>query len=180
MKQNLDEKISFPEGTVCKVENGVIICTKGANSLQRPLGTAEIEASVENNELSLKCARGNKKQLNVIRSLAAHVRNMIVGLDKKFSYTLEACNVHFPMTLKLDGNKLIINNFLGEKTPRFAYIPEGVHVEIKGLKITLTSHDREKAGQAMANIEYSTKVRKRDRRVFQDGIYLVERPGRNA
>ena len=84
------------------------------------------------------------------------------------------------MTLKVDGKKLVINNFLGEKTPRFARIEENVDVEVKGPKVTVSSHDIEAAGRTVSLIERATNVRNRDRRVFQDGIFLTERPGRVA
>jgi large subunit ribosomal protein L6 len=82
------------------------------------------------------------------------------------------------MILKLDKNKLIISNFLGEKVSRHATILPNVDVQIKGAKITITSNDKEAAGQTAANIEKASIVRNRDRRVFQDGIYIIEKPGR--
>jgi large subunit ribosomal protein L6 len=81
------------------------------------------------------------------------------------------------MTLKKEGDYLIVTNFLGEKTPRKSLILKGVNVEIKGKEIFVTSHDKELAGQTAANIERATKVRNRDRRVFQDGIFIVSKPG---
>ena len=39
----------------------------------------------------------------------------------------------------------------------------------------LSGIDKEKVGQTMANIEQATRVRGFDIRVFQDGIYLVEK-----
>ena len=48
-------------------------------------------------------------------------------------------------------------------------------MEIKGDKVTVTGTDVEKAGQTAANIEQSTRISSRDRRVFQDGIFLVRR-----
>ncbi len=105
---------------------------------------------------------------------------MFSGLQEEFVYKLEAANVHFPMTLKVDSGFLIITNFLGEKFPRKAKILHSVDVEVKGNLITISSHDKESAGQTAANIERATKVRDRDRRVFQDGCYIVERPGGKA
>jgi len=80
--------------------------------------------------------------------------------------------------MKIDSGRLLINNFLGEKNPRVAVILPNVDVQLKGAKITVTSADKDAAGQTAANIEKATKIRNRDRRIFQDGIYIVERPGR--
>jgi large subunit ribosomal protein L6 len=107
----------------------------------------------------------------------AHMKKMFLGLENDYVYHLESCNVHFPMTLKVEGNKLVINNFLGEKTPRFARILPGVKVDVKGAKITVSSPDKDAAGHTASNFEKATKIKLRDRRVFQDGIFLVDRPG---
>ena len=98
-------------------------------------------------------------------------------MNEKYIYKIEACNVHFPMSLKIEGNKLLINNFLGEKVARVAKILAGVDAQLKGTSITLTSHNKEAAGQTASNMEKATMVRNRDRRVFQDGLFITEKPG---
>jgi large subunit ribosomal protein L6 len=75
-------------------------------------------------------------------------------------------------------NVLVVKNFLGEKVDRRIKLVEGVDVKVDKEIIELESHDREKAGQCAANIEKGTRVRNKDRRVFQDGIFIIEKPGR--
>jgi large subunit ribosomal protein L6 len=82
---------------------------------------------------------------------------------------------HFPIKTIVEGNQLVIQNFLGERFPRRADILENVKIEVKGEILILTSIDKEKVGQTAANIERATKVKNRDIRVFQDGIYIVKR-----
>ena len=82
---------------------------------------------------------------------------------------------HFPIKTSVEGNQLVIQNFLGERFPRRADILENVKIEVKGENLILTSIDKEKVGQTAANIERATKVKNRDIRVFQDGIYIVKR-----
>ena len=108
----------------------------------------------------------------------AHLKNMIKGLGEEFTYELEVCNVHFPMNVKADGNKITIKSFLGETTERIAKIVDGAKVEIKGSKITVTSNDIEAAGQTAANLEKATRLTGRDRRIFQDGIFITNKCGR--
>jgi large subunit ribosomal protein L6 len=178
MKTKFEEKLVIPEGVSCTFENNLFKCKKGSLELSKEIHTPLIALTIKGNEIILSCKKANKIQKKIITSYIAHLKNLFLGLDEKFVYKLQAVNVHFPMTLKLEKNKLLINNFLGEKNPRVANILSGVDVDIKGQNITISSHDKTSAGQTAANIEKATKIRLRDRRIFQDGIYLIERAGR--
>jgi len=101
---------------------------------------------------------------------------MVKGVTDGFTYTLKALYSHFPMTLAVKGNQLIVNNYFGERVPRTAAILSGVDVKVQNkTEVVVSGIDKEAVGQTAANIERSTTVKKRDRRVFQDGIYLIEK-----
>jgi large subunit ribosomal protein L6 len=178
MKHAVTEKIAIPSGVSCSIEGKILKCSKSGKELSKSVDVPGIIVKIDNNEIVFNCERANKKDYKKIKSQIAHMNNIFSGLDKEFVYKLESCNVHFPMTLKAEKNFLIINNFLGEKVPRKAKILPGVTVALKANLITITSNDREAAGQTAANMEKATKIRNRDRRIFQDGIYIVEKPGR--
>jgi large subunit ribosomal protein L6 len=178
MRNKISEKISIPEGITCTIHNKNLTCKKGDKTIVKNIDLPRVTISVNGNELILSSDAGAKKENNLIKSYLAHLRNIFGGLQKDFIYVMEAVNVHFPMTLKLEKNNLLITNFLGEKKPRIVQIHPNVKADIKGQRITLTSHDKEAAGETVSCIERITKVRKKDRRVFQDGIYLIERPER--
>ena len=108
----------------------------------------------------------------------AHIENMLKGVKNKFEYQLKVCSSHFPMTVKVENGKIIVKNFLGEKVDREKEIPKEVEVEVKKDLITVKSVDKELAGQAAANFETITKIRNRDIRIFQDGIYIINKAGR--
>ncbi len=177
MKHRFEEDLEIPAGIICTVEGNTITCKKDALEIKKKIHLPGGKIKKEDTKLIFQIAEGNKNDWTKLRSTVAHMKNVFLGLEKPFVYALETCNVHFPMTLKADSTKLTINNFLGEKIPRIAHINPEVKVEIQGSKITVTSHDREAAGQTAANIEKATKVRNRDRRIFQDGIFIVKKPG---
>tara|TARA_Y100000310_G_scaffold45623_1_gene42503 strand:- start:5198 stop:5764 length:567 start_codon:yes stop_codon:yes gene_type:complete len=178
MRNEIKLSVQIPEGIACTFESHVLTCKKDSLELKRKIQFPGTQVSVSGSEVILNCPKGNKKDLKKIHSYIAHIKNIFHGLQDPFVYQLESANVHFPMTLKINGSILTITNFLGEKVPRTAKIVPGVQLDIKGSKITITSPDKEAAGQTAANLETATKVRGRDRRIFQDGIYITQKPVR--
>lgn len=176
MKRRIVEEIEIPAGVSCEFADNVIKCKKGGVELSREINTPRIKTLIKDNKVVFECESGNKNDFKIMKSNLAHVNKMFLGLEKEFVYKLESCNVHFPMTLKVEGDRVAINNFLGEKTSRYARILPGVKVEVKGAKITVSSADRDAAGHTAANLEKATKIRNRDRRIFQDGIFITEKP----
>lgn len=175
MRQAVSESLSIPEGISCEYTDSVLTCRKASLSLTKKIDVPGVEIKIDSKEITFTCKKASKREFKTIKSHIAHIKNLFSGLQSKFVYKLESCNVHFPMTLKIDGSRLLINNFLGEKTARIAKILPEVVIEIKGQKITITSANKDAAGQTAANVEKATKIRNRDRRVFQDGIYITEK-----
>ncbi len=177
MRQKISEQLEIPAGITCEFANNMLKCKKDSVAVTRKVEVPCMTISIKDNRITVECESGNKNDFKTIKSHIAHIKNIFSGLQKEYVYKLEACNVHFPMTLKAEGNRVVISNFLGEKTPRFAEILPGVKVDIKGQKITVASADKEAAGHTASNLEKATKIKNRDRRIFQDGIFLTERPG---
>ncbi len=176
MRKNYEFKLEIPSGISGSFENEKIMLSKGNSVISRRIAIPFVKISISENEIILSCLKSNKKKIAEIKAQVAHLKNCFLGLNERFTYELEVCNVHFPMTVKVDGSKLVINNFLGEKVPRIAKILEGVEIKIEGNKIKVMSVDIEKAGQTAANIEKASKVTEKDRRIFQDGIFITKKP----
>jgi len=177
MKKAIEEKIAFPDGVTCEYKENKLICIKGSTELSKVLHNPNVSIKIVDNTVSLKSSRANKNERKIINTFLKHVEGMFKGLNEAYTYKLEACNVHFPMSLKIEGDKLVISNFLGEKTPRYAEILQNVTVQIKGQILTVASYNKEAAGQTAANFERATIIKGRDRRIFQDGIFITKKPG---
>jgi len=103
---------------------------------------------------------------------------MVKGACEGFTYKMKVVYSHFPMNVKVSGNTVVIDNFLGEKHPRSAEVLSDVSVEINGQDVTVSGVNKEKVSQTAANIEQATKIKNLDPRVFQDGIYIIEKDGK--
>ena len=130
---------------------------------RRPLGTP------------IQFALDRKRQRAMVGTLASHIGNMIAGVTKGYEYRMKVVYSHFPIQLKAASGELVISNFLGERKSRSARILDGVKVDVLKDEVVVTGINKENVGQTMANIEQATRVRGFDIRVFQDGVYLVEK-----
>ena len=126
-------------------------------------------------ELTLKLPANRRVSQALLHTWESHVKNLIAGVTVGFEAKMKAVAAHFPMKVSVKDSTLLIENFLGEKHPRSAPLIAGVEAKVDGDFVILSGSDVEQVGQSCANIERATKIRDYDPRVFQDGIYIVER-----
>ena len=178
MKIDIKEIIEIPQGVEVEVNHGDIKVSANGNENKKKVNLKKISLKKEGNTIIIESKKATKREATMLYTIKAHILNMMKGVQEDFIYKLEVAYVHFPMTAEVSGDKVLIKNFLGEKRSRVCMILKGTKVEISGKEITVTSHDRELGGQMAANLEKATRVRNKDRRKFQDGIYITEKPGR--
>ena len=178
MKRDLSKTIKIPEGVKVEIKGNSIFAKGPEGETNRKFKFKQIKLEVKDNRVVISCKNASKNEKRVMNTITAHINNIIKGVSEKFEYELKVCTSHFPMTVEIKGNEALIKNFLGEKIPRKAKILKGVDVEVKKDIISVKSIDKELAGQTAANFEKSTFISLRDRRVFQDGIFITKKAGR--
>lgn len=169
------EDIEIPEGVEVIIE-GSKVFVKGPNGEDsRIFSYPNVSIIEDGNNVVLETSFPKKKDKSMIGTTKAHISNMIIGVTDGFKYHMKIVFAHFPMTVKVVKDKVEIDNFLGERNPRIAKIVGDSKVSVKGDEITITGINKENVGQTMANLEQATKIKGRDPRVFQDGIYLISK-----
>ncbi|MEA3458113.1 MAG: 50S ribosomal protein L6 [Candidatus Thermoplasmatota archaeon] len=175
---DIKEEITIPNGVEVTLDNDTITVKGEKGSLSRTFSHPKIDIKVKDGGVEIHCKNPRKKQKALTGTFVAHINNMIKGVTEEFEYKMKTVFSHFPIKTSVEGNKFVIQNFLGERAPRKAKILDGVTVEAKEDDITIRGIDKEKVGQTTANIERATIVKKRDIRVFQDGIYRTSKGGK--
>ena len=133
-----------------------------------------VKIEIEGNNLVFKTNFPRSSTLALIKTIMSIVKNLIVGVQTPYKYVCKVCYSHFPCNVEVKGNneELHVVNFLGEKSPRKTKIPDNVDVEVDGEDVLLIGPDKEALGQAAANLKRCCRIRKKDPRVFQDGVFL--------
>ena len=172
----MEVTIPLPEGIDARMEDRVLVVKGPLGEVRKDLSHVPlVKISLSDGKIVLSTEREKKREKAMINTVAAHIRNMINGVTKGYRYKLAIVHVHFPIRVKVQGDEIIIENFLGEKTPRKTWKHSDVNVKVSGKEIIVEGTDIEHVGQTAANIERATYVKSKDRRIFRDGIYLVER-----
>lgn len=177
MKKELFQEIEIPEGIEANLDGTELTIKGPEGESKREFKIGKLDMEKKDNKIVIGKKVSTKTEKRLMNTLAAHIRNMIKGVQEKFEYKLKVCFSHFPMTVDVQEKEATIKNFLGEKIPRKVKIVPGVKVDVNKQDITITSHNKELAGQVAANFEMATKVGNRDRRVFQDGIFITSKCG---
>jgi len=167
--------VEIPDG-VEGILDGRIIKIKGEKGeLIKDFSHAPINIQLEGNKVTIQASWPRKKESALVGTVRSHIQNMIKGVTKGFTYKLKIVFSHFPITVKVKGNTLTIENFTGERNPRKAKIMGDTKVTVKGDDIIVQGISLEDVSQTAANIQTATKIRIKDPRVFLDGIYVYEK-----
>ncbi|MBP1909319.1 50S ribosomal protein L6 [Methanolobus bombayensis] len=175
MAKEIKKIIEIPEGVTVTMQGQVLSVTGPKGMTERNFWYPGVKIEIEGSEVIVDSTVIKKTQKAMVGTFASHITNMIKGVTEGFEYRMKVVYSHFPMQLKVEGDRLMISNFLGEKKARNAKILGETKVKASGDEVVVTGNNKEDVGQTAANIEQTTRIKRFDPRVFQDGIYTVEK-----
>ena len=159
----LREEVEIPSGVKVEVKTvgyDTIVKVKGPlGEIEKNFGYIPLLIHVDGNKVVLETYFAKKFEKALIGTIASKIRNMILGVTKGWRYKLKIVYSHFPMMVKVQGDKLIIENFLGRKDKIVLDIPKGVKVQVTKDDVIVEGIDKELVSQFAANIEQATTLR---------------------
>lgn len=171
----VSETIQAPDEVEVNLEGRKIAVKGPKGTLVRDFSFAPVSIELRGKNIHIWAEWPRKKEASLVGTLHSHIQNMIIGVQKGFTYKLKIVFSHFPISAKLKDKTVLIENFTGERNPRKAKIVGNVQVKIQGEDIFVQGINLEEVSQTAANIEQATKVKRKDPRIFLDGLYVYER-----
>ena len=171
-----EKEISVPADVSFEVQGKKIMVSGPKGKIEKSLPIPKgVKIEKSDSKVKVSSELEEREFKSIVGTTIAHVRNSIEGVTKGFIYKLKVVYSHFPITVKVEGDKVLIQNFLGERIPRVAKIIPGVEVKVQGADITATGVDLDAVSQTAARIEIATRRSGYDKKVFQDGVYITEK-----
>ena len=172
-----ERNLPIPEGVQLTIEGRRIKANGPKGTLEEDFAHLPVQFAIEGQTFRVYAHWARKREVALVGTALAHVRNMIRGVTSGYTYKLKIVYAHFPVTVKVNEKekKLTIDNFTGEKTSRVAKIVGSAKVKVAGDEVHVQGSNLNEVSQTAANIQYATKIRDKDQRVFLDGIYIFEK-----
>lgn len=174
--EEIKAEIPIPENVKAEIRDNVIIVEGRLGKLEKNIMKIPVVVVIQDKNIIIRPHGKRKKDLAITNTAKSIIRNMITGVEKGFTYKLKIVSAHFPMSVKLKGDKVNIENYFGERSPRTSQIVgETTKVTVGGEDVIVQGPSLEDVSQTAANIELSANMKKKDHRVFLDGVYIYSK-----
>lgn len=140
--------INLPEGVTVS-QNGNVITVKGPKGELSNTIDSNIQVVVEGQTVTVKRPNDTKAMKTIHGTTRANIHNMVEGVSKGFTKTLEIVGVGYRASLK--GNTLVVS--AGYSHDVELEIPAGIKVELpKNTQVVVSGSDKQVVGQFAANV----------------------------
>jgi large subunit ribosomal protein L6 len=169
------QEVVMPKGVTASVSGSAVSVKGPKGELRRDFKAERVAIALAGDRITVVCRLPRREDKAMVGTITSHLANMVTGVSAGFKYQLKVVYSHFPVNVSVQGDKVVIKNFLGEKFPRQSQIVGSAKVEVKAQDITVSGASLEDVGQTAANMVLNTKIGRKDPRVFLDGIFLADR-----
>ena len=139
--------IEIPAGTEVSVANYEIVVKGKGGTLRRALHP-QVKVAVEGKEVTVSPATQTRLAQALWGTYAAHVRNMVAGVNTPFTKKLQIEGIGY----KAEMNGKNIKMALGFSHPVVVAVPEGLTVTVEKNIIAVSGADKDAVGQFSASV----------------------------
>jgi large subunit ribosomal protein L6 len=173
--RDLDTFVELPQGVSARFDSGRLMVNGPLGQVSQDFSKIPVDLVIKGNKVSIVTHGARRKNMSILNTAGSLVNNAVQGVTKGYQYKLKVIYAHFPVSVKVQGKKVLVENFYGERAPRVADIIGDTKAEVQGEDVVLNGVSIQDVGQTAANLEQATTVKRKDQRVFLDGVYVYER-----
>jgi len=167
--------VQMPEGVSASLAGRMLTVKGKLGEAKKNFDKINVNIAVEGGRVVFTPFSAKKKDNVIINTVSSIVNNMVTGVTKGYTYKVKVVYAHFPITVKTKGKQILVENFVGERSPRVADIVGDCKVTVEGDDVIVKGVSLEDVGQTAANVELATKIKRKDQRVFLDGLYIYHK-----
>lgn len=174
-REDIVADLEIPDKVSVKFSDNILEVSGPKGTVKKNFEKVPVNLSIDGKKIVIKPYGKRKKDLAVTNTSRSVIRNMITGVLEGYTYKLKVVYAHFPISIKIKGKQISIENFFGERSPRVIDIIGDCKISVDGEDLVIKGPSLEDVSQTSANVELGTRIKGKDPRVFLDGLYIYSR-----
>lgn len=169
-------ELAIPDNISVAKQDQLIVVTGKRGTISKDFHKLPALITLKDRIITIEPAGSRKRDLAITNTAKSIINNMFKGVQNGFTYKLKIVFAHFPISVKIRGREIHVENFFGERSARISSIVgDTTKVNVIGDDVVVEGPSLEDVSQTAANIESSTRLKGKDQRVFLDGLYIYSR-----
>ena len=168
-------KVEIPENVKVVLKSSMLTVEGPLGKTYKNFKKIPVDIKINDDMVLLKAQGTRNSSYAIMNTARSIIRNLLEGVVDGYTIKMKVVFSHFPINVKIDGKRVLIENFQGERAPRVTKIWGETKVVPKGDDVIITGHVLTDVSQTAAEIEDGSRVKNKDHRVFLDGIYKFEK-----
>src|SRR3712207_4534834 len=165
-EQEIRAEVEAPASVTIRKEGNLIEVKGKLGKVKKDFTKLPATVTVEGNKITIKPYGARKRDLAVTNTARSVITGMIKGVEKGYTYKLKIIFAHFPISVKIKGKEVHVENFFGERSARISRIMgDTTKVTVVGEDVLIQGPSLEDVSQTAANIELSTKTDRKSTRL---------------
>ena len=169
--KKFETEVDIPQNVNVTLKNFMMRVEGPLGKTHKNFKKIPVNININDNKIILKASGTRKKHYAILNTAKSIIQTLCDGVIDGYTVKMKIVFSHFPITVKLEDKKVLIENFQGEKAPRISRIWGKSKVTPKGDDLIITGPVLTDVTQTAAEIQSKSKVKNKDHRVFLDGIY---------
>ena len=164
-------EIQIPDGVKVNLKGSMLHVQGPLGQVYKNIKKIPVVIEISDKKILVKQTGSRKKHYAIRNTANSIIHTLCEGVVDGFTIKMKVVYSHFPITVKVEGKNVLIENFQGERAPRVCMIKGETKVDVKGDDVIITGPVLTDVSQTAANVQQKSKVKNKDHRVFLDGIY---------
>jgi len=173
--EKLATELDIPEGVTITYNRPMITVQGPLGKTYKNFKKIPVIIEVTDGKVLFKAQGTRNKSRSIMNTSKSLIRNLCEGVNEGYTIKMKIVFSHFPITVKVEGKTVLIENFQGERAARKTKIWGETKVVPKGDDVIITGHVLTDVSETAAEIENGSRVKNKDHRVFLDGVYKFEK-----
>ena len=170
--EHFETSVEIPEQVTVTLKKSMLGVSGPLGKTFKNFKKIPVLIEINDKKVSIKTSGNRKKEYAIMNTVRSIIRTLCEGVINGYTIKMKIVYAHFPITVKIENDNVLIENFQGERAARTARIHGQTKVVSKGDEIVLTGPVLSEVSQTAAEIEQKTRIKNKDHRVFLDGIYI--------